>query len=110
MLRRPPRSTLFPYTTLFRSVPGKLAVFARDPHSALKSVVFPVLGLPRSAMRPELTPTAEARSVAGAVAAMIVRMRLGLEHDVNVAGNRAGETDAGGAHLDDERLTALADA
>src|SRR5437899_8043038 len=25
MIRRPPRSTLFPYTTLFRSVGGKLA-------------------------------------------------------------------------------------
>src|SRR5438270_9640301 len=25
MIRRPPRSTLFPYTTLFRSVPGGLA-------------------------------------------------------------------------------------
>src|SRR2546430_12350347 len=24
MIRRPPRSTLFPYTTLFRSVPGRL--------------------------------------------------------------------------------------
>src|SRR2546425_9011149 len=28
MIRRPPRSTLFPYTTLFRSVPG--AVVVRD--------------------------------------------------------------------------------
>src|SRR5260221_8661977 len=28
MIRRPPRSTLFPYTTLFRSVPGN-----RDPGS-----------------------------------------------------------------------------
>src|SRR2546426_8956073 len=28
MIRRPPRSTLFPYTTLFRSAPG--AVAARD--------------------------------------------------------------------------------
>src|SRR3989442_11962885 len=26
MIRRPPRSTLFPYTTLFRSVDGELAV------------------------------------------------------------------------------------
>src|SRR2546425_4030352 len=26
MIRRPPRSTLFPYTTLFRSLAGKLAV------------------------------------------------------------------------------------
>src|SRR5260370_20093640 len=25
MIRRPPRSTLFPYTTLFRSVPGAVA-------------------------------------------------------------------------------------
>src|SRR5436309_7059199 len=25
MIRRPPRSTLFPYTTLFRSLPGKSA-------------------------------------------------------------------------------------
>src|SRR2546421_10675021 len=32
MIRRPPRSTLFPYTTLFRSVPGaELAVGVRSP-------------------------------------------------------------------------------
>src|SRR3989442_3419144 len=48
MIRRPPRSTLFPYTTLFRSVnaqqaieqtgrPGKLSVYARrlDDHVGL---------------------------------------------------------------------------
>src|SRR3712207_7160481 len=29
MIRRPPRSTLFPYTTLFRSLPGNLGI--RDP-------------------------------------------------------------------------------
>src|SRR5260221_12063683 len=28
MIRRPPRSTLFPYTTLFRSVPDPIAVVA----------------------------------------------------------------------------------
>src|SRR5437763_7997745 len=36
MLRRPPRSTLFPYTTLFRSVGNRLQLFrgrpARRPH------------------------------------------------------------------------------
>src|SRR5260370_14107308 len=26
MIRRPPRSTLFPYTTLFRSVPAKILI------------------------------------------------------------------------------------
>src|SRR5437667_8009892 len=31
MLRRPPRSTLFPYTTLFRSLAVLLAVGARPP-------------------------------------------------------------------------------
>src|SRR3712207_7500852 len=31
MIRRPPRSTLFPYTTLFRSIRERLGV-ARHPH------------------------------------------------------------------------------
>src|SRR3712207_7976812 len=31
MIRRPPRSTLFPYTTLFRSQPGPRAVGALAP-------------------------------------------------------------------------------
>src|SRR2546426_6244838 len=29
MIRRPPRSTLFPYTTLFRSIPAHLAMKVR---------------------------------------------------------------------------------
>src|SRR3712207_7691528 len=32
MIRRPPRSTLFPYTTLFRSVAGRLSHPARAKH------------------------------------------------------------------------------
>src|SRR2546428_3255665 len=31
MIRRPPRSTLFPYTTLFRSADGKLLENLRNP-------------------------------------------------------------------------------
>src|SRR3712207_8701157 len=31
MIRRPPRSTLFPYTTLFRSVPGERIAHALEP-------------------------------------------------------------------------------
>src|SRR5438132_4599440 len=31
MLRRPPRSTLFPYTTLFRSLGSCVAVIIHDP-------------------------------------------------------------------------------
>src|SRR5256885_5704119 len=33
MIRRPPRSTLFPYTTLFRSQPG-IGEEAREQHAA----------------------------------------------------------------------------
>src|SRR5256885_11155952 len=32
MIRRPPRSTLFPYTTLFRSYAPLLAALERAPH------------------------------------------------------------------------------
>src|SRR5690348_1331119 len=35
MLRRPPRSTLFPYTTLFRSIPGRRRRLAVETHVAL---------------------------------------------------------------------------
>src|SRR2546430_6830356 len=38
MIRRPPRSTLFPYTTLFRSV-GLPAVRTHDQHLALGRAV-----------------------------------------------------------------------
>src|SRR2546422_7571188 len=32
MIRRPPRSTLFPYTTLFRSLARRAGVQAPEPH------------------------------------------------------------------------------
>src|SRR3989454_12753112 len=42
MIRRPPRSTLFPYTTLFRSVLGdRLAVQAAGGTGSKASVVAP---------------------------------------------------------------------
>src|SRR3712207_9041486 len=34
MIRRPPRSTLFPYTTLFRSGHARAGVGPPDPHAA----------------------------------------------------------------------------
>src|SRR2546429_9028258 len=37
MIRRPPRSTLFPYTTLFRSSPGRLFQSGRAPGSVADS-------------------------------------------------------------------------
>src|SRR3712207_8389819 len=39
MIRRPPRSTLFPYTTLFRSVRGSCRSTALSPHMAKTHVL-----------------------------------------------------------------------
>src|SRR2546429_4239657 len=54
MIRRPPRSTLFPYTTLFRSEPCHLAGGAPNPAARPPSVANAVdkLRLGRDAARP----------------------------------------------------------
>src|SRR2546429_4397957 len=48
MIRRPPRSTLFPYTTLFRSIPvlGRHGPWGVSVHATwLATVMFAVLGI-----------------------------------------------------------------
>src|SRR3712207_7567844 len=42
MIRRPPRSTLFPYTTLFRSMAGRLFVMKRVSAVNLSKIADPV--------------------------------------------------------------------
>src|SRR3712207_7850873 len=51
MIRRPPRSTLFPYTTLFRSRPegrgsGRIAGAPYAPATAIARLPLPDSGLP----------------------------------------------------------------
>src|SRR3989449_1608431 len=41
MIRRPPRSTLFPYTTLFRSPTGTINCAAVTPHGVISSFTTP---------------------------------------------------------------------
>src|SRR3712207_8659716 len=41
MIRRPPRSTLFPYTTLFRSLNHKSANFAANRHGYFHYCLMP---------------------------------------------------------------------
>src|SRR5258707_4069712 len=48
MIRRPPRSTLFPYTTLFRSVPVAAAVSSEQPEIRLVDQGGGLERLPRS--------------------------------------------------------------
>src|SRR5438034_7302144 len=55
MIRRPPTSTLFPYTTLFRSVPAQ----HRDPHQGLPG---PHRRLPASAHQRLLPGAADRKS------------------------------------------------
>src|SRR3712207_7499405 len=55
MIRRPPRSTLFPYTTLFRSRAGGSGAVAGAPHAEQRTQVLePVVGPPQVVARPVL--------------------------------------------------------
>src|SRR3712207_8399254 len=47
MIRRPPRSTLFPYTTLFRSVPNREVVRGPLPHVTRHVIEFVAVGRER---------------------------------------------------------------
>src|SRR3989449_5374182 len=51
MIRRPPRSTLFPYTTLFRSVVAMQGRFHRYEGYTLQQIAFPVRVLRRLGAR-----------------------------------------------------------
>src|SRR3712207_6972144 len=51
MIRRPPRSTLFPYTTLFRSRLHRPSLASRDP-----AVSHPARALPLTARPPNRPP------------------------------------------------------
>src|SRR5256885_5675043 len=39
MIRRPPRSTLFPYTTLFRSIPTPFTADLEVDHAAVRTMI-----------------------------------------------------------------------
>src|SRR3712207_7119762 len=58
MIRRPPRSTLFPYTTLFRSCHKSLTPWAASP--ATISHGDPVVAATAMATKPDATPTSTA--------------------------------------------------
>src|SRR3712207_7305110 len=55
MIRRPPRSTLFPYTTLFRSLfTNSLALITDSTHALLDAVVTAILLIAlRLALKPK---------------------------------------------------------
>src|SRR3712207_9546071 len=56
MIRRPPRSTLFPYTTLFRSFGGGMHAAPKARHDDGLFDVFVVEGVGRRTLATELLP------------------------------------------------------
>src|SRR3712207_6936496 len=65
MIRRPPRSTLFPYTTLFRSSPSRLLSFspasASSPWGSFSPGSCPTQERPRSWVRWSSFPCSSSR-------------------------------------------------
>src|SRR2546425_8599690 len=81
MIRRPPRSTLFPYTTLFRS--REKPELLRQHHALL--AVVRVLGRPRGARSEE--HTSELQSLAY----LVCRLLLEKKNNVYRPSGRAGD-------------------
>src|SRR5438034_8825332 len=87
MIRRPPRSTLFPYTTLFRSQDSALAL-SRPPNMRLK-----LAGADRLRGRSE-EHTSELQSHSDLVCRLLLEKKKNTD---NLAGRarRAGRTEKG---------------
>src|SRR2546426_9271687 len=62
MIRRPPRSTLFPYTTLFRSRHDGLEVERLTPRDAMRALVLTPERFDVVVCPPDLARTADRRS------------------------------------------------
>src|SRR2546430_12485603 len=83
MIRRPPRSTLFPYTTLFRSVgPGNAYV------AAAKRIVFGKVGIDMIAGPSEVLILADKTGHADWIAADLLAQ---AEHDASAQPIRSEE-------------------
>src|SRR3712207_8295447 len=77
MIRRPPRSTLFPYTTLFRSVFHRQAIFLDVQHDF--TPVRPVTVFPMQYFQDDVA-TVEFLQPRGHVAAMNEQPTVWLRH------------------------------
>src|SRR2546423_8187458 len=72
MIRRPPRSTLFPYTTLFRSAPLRPT---RQPAVAHRRLVSPRAGGVVDALRRSEEHTSELQSLAYLVCRLLLEKK-----------------------------------
>src|SRR5256885_12383671 len=84
MIRRPPRSTLFPYTTLFRS-PGEDKI-------VLDSRVMSALGAPGHFSARSEEHTSELQSPCNLVCRLLLEKKKQLSHPVDLLNGRALNT------------------
>src|SRR2546430_7556459 len=99
MIRRPPRSTLFPYTTLFRSVHGRLVHEDRgQDHSALSALyaarAISLLHAARAHRRRDRKSTRLNSSHSQiSYAVLCLKKKTALESELASAGAVAGHVD-----------------
>src|SRR2546430_4429049 len=100
MIRRPPRSTLFPYTTLFRSGQAMLEASVYEPGSGqLLSASFLDYGMPRADHFPHLDVemremigarseehTSELQSQSNLVCRLLLEKKKNQNHDACTVG------------------------
>src|SRR2546425_1357005 len=94
MIRRPPRSTLFPYTTLFRSLDDYPAHQARhqDRHEALEDTPAQLLDVVEEGRSEE--HTSELQSLAYLVCRLLLekkKKRIRRGHQANFTADHAAE-------------------
>src|SRR2546422_3324102 len=99
MIRRPPRSTLFPYTTLFRSLPAPRARRRYIPPPAPRPrrrarIPLAATSQPRSLRRSE-EHTSELQSRLHLVCRLLLEKKKGMKRDCVLIGN---DNRAGGLH------------
>src|SRR5258706_9879520 len=80
MIRRPPRSTLFPYTTLFRSIDSKLVTSGSSQKSYLSGAYRHMLGTTPDAHRSE-EHTSELQSLTNLVCRLLLEKKKTLSSD-----------------------------
>src|SRR5256884_1800662 len=101
MIRRPPRSTLFPYTTLFRSVPGPFDREGPETSRGLRAGPWFEPHVPfRPAAAPDLPPERRHRSIRSEEHTSELQSRLHLvcrlllENKITVSPARAQQINA----------------
>src|SRR5256886_16372273 len=102
MIRRPPRSTLFPYTTLFRSIAGKLPVLspALPDTSGKYSRSLPELQddvQPKHLLRPASRLTSQARTNAPELEGIFLARPQIFLRSADCRNNRSGRHARGAA-------------